>query len=346
MWKDFFYFNKGERRAILVLTILVALLQITIWTTDYWLPVLPEKWTKISARRQALDAFQDSLRPAKDKGLKNAYGYAGYIQKAEPGSSHYSKVPFNPNTADSSRLLSLGLRPYVVRNILKYRRKGGMFRKPEDFSRIYGISPEQYAQLKSYIRIDADKSASEFQARQDRKWEDREKQGPAQVHSFTGSAALSSGAGSAAFSPNTASVSLSGKSQEVLSLNINKVDTSALQQLKGVGAVTANRIVQYRNRLGGFYSVRQLEEIKGFYPDVLRRLQSTLKIDTGQIQRINANKASLEKLKAHPYISFYQAKVIVELRKARSGIKSINELAEFKEFTSVDMDRLKWYLSF
>ncbi|MDD4922354.1 MAG: helix-hairpin-helix domain-containing protein, partial [Bacteroidales bacterium] len=82
------------------------------------------------------------------------------------------------------------------------------------------------------------------------------------------------------------------------------------------------------------------------YPEVLLRLQSLLKVDTAQIRKINANKASLERLKSHPYLSFYQARAIVELRKARSGIRQVNELAEFKEFTKEDIERLKWYLVF
>jgi len=69
-------------------------------------------------------------------------------------------------------------------------------------------------------------------------------------------------------------------------------------------------------------------------------------VDTTQILKINVNKASLEKLKSHPYLNFYQAKVIVELRKARSGIKKISDLADFKEFTKEDIDRLRWYLAF
>jgi len=316
MWKDFFYFNKGEKRAIIILSLMIVLTQVVLWTTDYWLPLLPDKLTNTSVHRDALKKYQDSL-PLK----KEFEQRAGLISKM---------TIFNPNTADSAKLVSLGLRPYVAKNILKYRRKGGSFRKAEDFSRIYGIDPAQFARLKPYIRIDSVSHPV--------------KGSQAALPDIAANAAIYSGLSEKTVLPTP--ILSSEKSTSILTLDINKVDTTVLQQLKGVGAVTAKRILQYRNSLGGFHSVNQLQEIKGLYPETLSRLQSLLKIDTTQISKINVNKASLEKLKAHPYLSFYQARVIVELRKARSGIRKIEELDAFKEFTQQDIDRLRWYLSF
>jgi len=327
MWKDFFYFNKGEKRAIIVLSIFILLAQAALWTTDYWVPLLPEKLTNTFADKQALKNFQDSI--SREGGDVLRY------KKGNHKGLNYSKttsvklIPFNPNTADSASLVSLGLKPYVARNILKYRKKGGVFRKTEDLARIYGIEPVQFERMKSFIRFQD--QPSEF-PKTEKYTIPINKVGvkPQQSNSTI-------------FSQATSSVE---KTAELDRLEINRMDTTILQQLKGIGSSTANRITQYRNRLGGFYSMRQLEEIKGLYPETLARLQAMLKMDTTQITKINANKASLEKLKAHPYLSFYQAKVIVELRKARSGIKNIRELADFKEFTEADIERLKWYLAF
>jgi DNA uptake protein ComE-like DNA-binding protein len=323
MWKDFFYFSKGERHAIIVLTILIVIFQIALWTVDSWLPLLPESLTNASVDQKALNIFKDSLI------IENSYKksrndfYKNYSRKYSPLTKSPILSAFDPNTADSIKLVSLGLRPYVAKNILKYRRKGGAFRNAEDFSRIYGIEPTQYETLKPFIRI---------------------KSGTAEETISQKSEVL---AANQITKPEELIPVSSQKIQaQVQALEINKVDTAVLQQLKGVGTFSANRIIQYRSRLGGFYSINQLEEVKGLYPEVLMRLQSFLKVDTAHIVRINANKASLERLKSHPYISFYQAKVIVELRKARSGIKNINELADFKEFTMKDINRLKWYLSF
>lgn len=343
MWKDYFYFSKGERVAILALALLIVLVQISIWTVDYWQPLLPDKLTGLRARREALAAFQDSLSEKDGSGLM--FSYADKSRRNSTTQKYGELTAFNPNTADSAKLVSLGVRPYVARNIQKYRQKGGVFRKVEDLARIYGLDPATYARLKPFIRLNAENEASLG--------------GPPDFSGLTG---VNSNIGltehavakdGITASDGTPSVSgqggVNGSSAvpySMLVMDINKVDTAMLQQLKGVGTVSANKIVRYRNSLGGFYSTHQLEEIKGLYPETLSRIKSLLKVDTTQITKINGNKASLERLKAHPYISFYQAKVIVELRKARSGIRNIKELAEFKEFSCADIDRLRWYLVF
>ena len=77
------------------------------------------------------------------------------IRKSHTPKNEISVVlqPFDPNTADSVLLRQLGLPVYIVRNILKYRAKGGVFRSPESFSRIYGLKEEVYQKLKPYITI-------------------------------------------------------------------------------------------------------------------------------------------------------------------------------------------------
>ena len=316
MWKDFFCFSKGERRAIIVLTILIIVIQSIIWTSDLWLSFLPESIRKISGIQEDMEAFQDSLSDSYQRNVPE-YKSSRFLESSRQISTAASSLSvFNPNTADSAELISLGLSPYVARNILKYRRMGGVFRKAEDFAKIYGIQHEQYVRLKPYIQI------------------------PLQKNDFVHERILPG------FEDSQLGKALSSSRTEDVAIDINRIDTTTLLQVKGIGRVTADRITKYRNRLGGFYSIKQLEDIKGIYPDVLMRLQSILKVDTSLIVKINVNKASLEKLRAHPYLSFYQAKVIVELRKARSVIRNINELSDFKEFSAIDIERLKWYLSF
>ena len=49
-------------------------------------------------------------------------------------------IPFDPNKADSLTLLYNGLKPWQIKNLMKYRAKGGRFRNPEDFCRLYGLT--------------------------------------------------------------------------------------------------------------------------------------------------------------------------------------------------------------
>ncbi len=82
---------------------------------------------------------------------------------AKPSSDNYADAEeitktelfyFDPNTADSAQFARLGILPRQIHNIYKYRAKGGRFRKPSDFSRIYGLSEKKYKELEPYIRIE------------------------------------------------------------------------------------------------------------------------------------------------------------------------------------------------
>lgn len=64
-----------------------------------------------------------------------------------------SLFSFDPNKADSSSLVRLGIPQRVVRNILNYRKKGGVFRQSDDLAEIYGMEPELFERLKPYVRM-------------------------------------------------------------------------------------------------------------------------------------------------------------------------------------------------
>ena len=105
-----------------------------------------------------------------------------YSYKGEKGSGYYAQqdigygdgsasasedglaarlFAFDPNTADSSTLLRLGLKPWQVRSIYKYRAHGGHFRKPQDFARLYGLTLAQYRRLEPYISIKSEVMAAD-----------------------------------------------------------------------------------------------------------------------------------------------------------------------------------------
>lgn len=61
--------------------------------------------------------------------------------------------PFDPNSADSTTLVHLGLKPWMARNVLRYRDKGGRYRKKEDLKKLYGMTDSLYLSLEPYICI-------------------------------------------------------------------------------------------------------------------------------------------------------------------------------------------------
>lgn len=123
-------------------------------------------------------------------------------------------------------------------------------------------------------------------------------------------------------------------------IDINAVSTQTISRIPGIGKTFAERIIEYRNALGGFVKLDQLREIKGItinkYSQVLPYIVLRKKHRT-----FNINRATL----SHPYLNEQQKNAINELR-SKSKIESVEDLAESEYFTAKDLDRLIPYLDF
>lgn len=230
--------------------------------------------------------------------------------------------PFDPNTAKPSELLALGLEPWQVRNICKYRAKGGVYRHKEDFGRVYGLTVKQYRELEPYIRI-----GSDYQP-----YADTHKK---QSYRYDADTATRT-------ADNAHQLHYTPKLKAGETISINTADTTELKRVPGIGSYFARRIVLQRKRYGGFYSSSQLLEIDNFPKDAL----PFFSINESEIQRINVNKATLQELKRHPYINYYQARDIVEYRRQRGTIKDISELHLLKDFSEHDLEKIRHYVEY
>lgn len=287
MWKDFFYYSKSERRAVYVLCVLIALLLIGIW-------MVPKASIPLVTELPKVDSV--ALRTFKKTSVVEDTPVSLFV--------------FDPNKADSIELSRLGLPVHVVRNILKYRQKGGSFKTPESFSRIYGLEQDLFEQLKPYIRIVKPKVA------ESKKVDTVVLVKESKVKAF--------------------------KYPEGTLVDVNVADTTELKKIPGIGSGIAKAIVVYRNRLGGFYSLEQLAEIEYITPSLMK----WFKLEEPLVRPLKINEVGLETLRAHPYLNFYQARIIVEHRRKKGSIKSLSQLSLYEEFTEKDLERLSAYFKF
>ena len=252
-------------------------------------------------------AFQSNWGRGERHSASRAHMYYNVEeQKAE-------RFAFDPNTADSTQLLRLGLRPFIVRNIYKYRAKGGRFRKPEDFARMYGLGKEEYKSLEPYIKI-----SSDYQP----------------ASSLISETEKSSTPKDSLRYPVKLSVG------EHIALNT--ADTTMLKRVPGIGSGYARAIVNYRNRLGGYVDVNQLLDIKGIPPEALQYIV----LGNSDVKKLDVNHLSLNQLKQHPYLNFYQARALVESRRLHGPLRSAADLRLISDFTEDDIKRLIPYLQF
>lgn len=231
-------------------------------------------------------------------------------------------APFDPNTADSTHLLALGLQPWQVRNIYRYRANGGIYRRPEDFARLYGLSAHQYKQLLPYIRIakEYSMSADEYVGKTYNQPMKPHISGPTYKEEVRHSDKLSEGE----------------------HIALNGADTTSLKRIPGIGSWYARKIVQYGERLGGYVDVGQLLEIDGFPEEALPYVT----IGDVSPRRLNANTASLSQLRRHPYINYYQAKAITDYRRLYGKISDIRQLSTCRDFTERDLERISPYIEY
>lgn len=134
-----------------------------------------------------------------------------------------------------------------------------------------------------------------------------------------------------------------------LKIDVNKASASEFAQLKGIGQVLSNRIVNYRNKLGGFVSVDQVGTTYGIEKQVFLQLKSQLIIDeTTQVDKLNFNTASAEMLANHPYISEKLANQIVNFRTKVKPYETFNDIKKLYYFKNQPelLKKIKPYITF
>lgn len=312
-FRNFLYFSREERRGILLLCVLIvaSLCVIPVYRQHRLSIGRPEAedTTRQAALRQEYAAFTDSLRSHRKpwKPRNNTHK-----QTSAYTPPTLTPFPFDPNTADSALLSQLGLPGWMARNVVRYREKGGRFRQVEDFRKIYGLTDEQYQTLLPYIQITPQPDTIR---QPPRVW-------LAQTESDSTARPFKYPAGTV--------------------IELNSADTTELKKIPGIGSGIARLIVGYRERLGGFHHIGQLQEIN---------LNSELlgawfRIDTTTIRRLNLNRAGIERLRDHPYLNFYQARAIVEWRRKNGRLRNLKPFLLYEEFTKEDFRRLAPYVCF
>jgi DNA uptake protein ComE-like DNA-binding protein len=131
-------------------------------------------------------------------------------------------------------------------------------------------------------------------------------------------------------------------------VELNTADTTLLKQLRGIGSGYAKMIVNYRTKLGGFYSKEQLLEVYRFPAETYAKIEHQLWVDTTYIQKLPINQLSIDQLKRHPYIRYFQAKSLYDnrLNKPEQRYNALDDLVEDRDVTPQFIAKIAPYLSF
>ena len=230
--------------------------------------------------------------------------------------SELHPFPFNPNTITEEEWLQMGLTDRQVRNIMNYKAKGGKFYSKSDLGKLYTISEEEFAQLEPFIVLpEASRNASgktSSRRQETSSFEEKPK----------------------------------SEKKDIPIVDLNTVDSTTLVELPQIGPYTAVRIIEFREKLGGFVDKEQLRDVKGMDDARFAAIQPYINLGAVEIRKVDVNRADFKTLVHHPYLSYEQVKRIVNQRERRGMIKNWEQLeALLKEEGEVN-SLLEQYVKF
>lgn len=129
-------------------------------------------------------------------------------------------------------------------------------------------------------------------------------------------------------------------------VQLNSADTLQLQELYGIGPTFARRIVKYRNLLGGYVRKEQLLEVYGMDAERYNQIASYISVDPSAVKKIDINSASINDLKRHPYLDYYQAKALVAYRERGNTFSSMDDLLKVNLIEPSTTTKLQGYIQF
>ena len=230
---------------------------------------------------------------------------------------------FDPNHLPLEQWVALGLSERQASSILRYEAKGGQFRTKRDVAKMFVVDAELFARWEPFILLPDSFTKKTFA---DRQRYPEYMRSDSVTRSFTDRPA---------------------RSFAKALVEINSADTSQLVEVRGIGPAFARGIVKYRDRLGGFHSLDQLNEVYILRdkPEAVAELRSRLLLDTLMVRRFPVNSFTAEELGPHPYAGWKVAKALVAYRKLHGPFRSVADIKNCALVSDSVYRKLAPYLS-
>ena len=272
---------------------------------------------------------------------------------------------FNPNTISKEEWEQLGFSAKQAKAIINFKKSGFIFNTKEDLKKLFVVDEDKYEQLAPYVVIPIEAPTQEKKCYRIQLvtspvpvYEGLDQLGPIFYRKEAGKYTYYSASFQSWDEANGQLVNIESRGyegafiaklpcdltcypivfrdksdnkvnpiavkQEVIELN--SADTTAFKTLKGVGSYYALKIIEYREKLGGFYEIEQLLEVYGLKPEVITENKAFIQLDTSLVVKININTATKEELNNHPYIKWSIANSIILYRANHGKYKSVQNI--------------------
>lgn len=345
LFREYFSYTASEKKGLFVLVILLLIL--------YLLPFA----------FQCSEGAGSIINLEKQKQIDSLISSIEDSVKIKKENTHLGKLDFfDPNIASKEKLLGIGFTSFQTNNLIKFRGKGGRFKKKNDLLKIYGLDQADLEYLNDYIRIldkgDSEKKKKCYKMKEyslfyfdpnvisSKEWVrlgvkkrigNRIENYIIAGGCFKKATDLKKiyGFDTIKIAELLPYVKITGRLKEncsnaKLRVPLNTADTTQLKQLSGIGTVFSARIVKYRNLLGGFVSKDQLLEVYGISKEKFTSISPMIILDSIPLRRIGLNSFNERKLRMHPYINSRMSKDIVRFRDRNGEFASIDQLRSHK----------------
>jgi len=137
------------------------------------------------------------------------------------------------------------------------------------------------------------------------------------------------------------------KKEKIVIIDINQATQEDLIKIYGIGEAISLRILKFKESLGGFVSMEQMNDVWGLSPEVIENLNSHFKVSAiPNFKKIDINNASIKELSSFPYFKYPLPKNIVTFRSMNGDFKTKEDLSKIKDFPVDKIDIIALYLAF
>ncbi|WP_282039801.1 helix-hairpin-helix domain-containing protein [Saccharicrinis aurantiacus] len=125
-------------------------------------------------------------------------------------------------------------------------------------------------------------------------------------------------------------------------LNINKATYSDLVKVNGLGSKLASRIINFRKALGGFYDMKQIDEVYGINKPLCVVIKVEFYASQKDIRKIDLSEYNITMLAKHAYLNRKQAEKVLKLYEEYKGSGEISEF--YKQLTGSGLGKIIPYI--
>lgn len=226
----------------------------------------------------------------------------------------YKIYPFNPNFITDFKGYKLGMSVAEIDRLLAFRKTGKYVNSVREFQNVTKVSNALLAKISPYFKFPdwVNNKKQSLNSNYDEEYKSFEK-----------------------------------KPTKIIQQDLNLATKEDLVKIYGIGDGISERILKFKESLGGFVSMDQMNDVWGLSPEVIGELNKHFKINSlPNSQKLDVNNASSKELSKFPYFKYALAKEIVTYRSMNGGIKSIEDLTKIKGFPVEKVKIIALYLDF